>query len=337
MRYSEQQMGSELLDQPPFDGEPKKLFICSTPRSGSYMLCRFMINAGLGVPHEYFNPIVMRQIAPRFGLGRDADRLAWRPPGRKDRLPFARLARAAEMAFTERYIKALVPGRCQSGIFAVKIQFEQYAAVLDNPVGWKLLDGGLFVYLYREDLLMQAISTRFAFATGKWSTDEAVTTAPQPDASLFDVTAIDRILEMLANGDRGWRLFFSRNGISPLFVSYEALCADPSGFVSRLAERLGCASAPFDERYAESGRHQASDPALPGKDDVARHYLAAVRRLDDVEHARHSSRTESRYAGSRSDRQVTAGLAPCREMTRSLPRPMTAGHPEICGRIRIEC
>ena len=70
MRYTEAQVTSELLDQPEFTGEPAKIFICSTPRSGSYMLCRYMINAGLGVPHEYFNPVIMREIAPRLGLAK---------------------------------------------------------------------------------------------------------------------------------------------------------------------------------------------------------------------------------------------------------------------------
>ena len=59
MHYTEKQMTSEMLDQPIFKDEPIKILICSTPRSGSYMLCRYMINAGLGVPHEYFNPIIM--------------------------------------------------------------------------------------------------------------------------------------------------------------------------------------------------------------------------------------------------------------------------------------
>ena len=54
MRYTEQQVTNELLDQPALSGKPRKLFICCTPRSGSYLLCRYMINAGLGVPHSRF-------------------------------------------------------------------------------------------------------------------------------------------------------------------------------------------------------------------------------------------------------------------------------------------
>src|SRR5437762_2348430 len=112
MRYTEAQITSELLDQPQFSGEPRKIFICSTPRSGSYMLCRFMINAGLGVPHEYFNPVIMRAIAPRLGLEKDIRGLKWRPRSLRDRLPLGNSDRVAEMEFVSKYIKALIPRRC---------------------------------------------------------------------------------------------------------------------------------------------------------------------------------------------------------------------------------
>ncbi len=291
MRYTEQQVSSELLDQPAFAGEPRKLFICSTPRSGSYLLCRHMINAGLGVPHEYFNPVIMRQMAPRFGLGNAADGLKWRRPNPRDRLPFGKAARAAEMGFAGRYIDALVPRRCQSGVFAAKIHFEQYAKVLDNSAGWKLLDGGLFVYLYREDLLKQAISTRFAFLTGRWGIDDAVTTTPELQPNFFDTVAIDRTLEMLANEDLGWRIFFAQNGIRPLFMSYEQLCPDPFGFVTLLAERLGLEPGALRHGYDEAGSHFENDLAFPSKSEVARRYLAAVRKLGGSGHFLPAART----------------------------------------------
>src|SRR5437762_7245873 len=124
MRYTEAQITSELLDQPQFSGEPRKIFICSTPRSGSYMLCRYMINAGLGVPHEYFNPVIMRDIAPRLGLKKDIKHLKWRARGLRDRLPFVTMERLAEIKFLSKYLKSLIPRRCQYGIFAAKIHFD---------------------------------------------------------------------------------------------------------------------------------------------------------------------------------------------------------------------
>jgi LPS sulfotransferase NodH len=283
MRYTEVQMTSELLDQPNFTGTPIKIFICSTPRSGSYMLCRYMINAGLGVPHEYFNPVIMRQIAPRIGLGENVKRLKWRHRSLRDRLPFGNRDRLAEMNFLDDYLSALIPRRCQSGIFAAKIHFEQYFMVLDNPIGRKLLDGGLFIYLFREDLLRQAVSRNFSYVTGRWGDDNEVTTTPMPRSDLLEVGGINQELYTLADEDREWRLFLSKNGLSPLSISYEQLIKDPPGFVASIARRLGFDPESLRRGYSEpmapSGEE---DPGLPRKSEVVQHYLAAVRQIHGV-------------------------------------------------------
>src|SRR5947208_262214 len=140
MRYTEEQLTSELLDQPRFTGEPIKIFICSTPRSGSYMLCRYMISAGLGVPHEYFNPNIIQQIAPRLPLQTSCENLKWNCPSRWDRIPWPRPLKVAGMQFLNEYVSALVPRRCRNGIFAAKIHYDQFIRVLDNPIGRKLFD-----------------------------------------------------------------------------------------------------------------------------------------------------------------------------------------------------
>lgn len=283
MRYTEAQISSELLDQPVFTGEPKKLFICSTPRSGSYLLCRHMINAGVGVPHEYFNPIIMRQMAPRFGLGGAVEGLQWRRRGRRDRLPIRNPVRVAEEAFLGRYLAELVPRRCQGGVFAAKIHFDQFTKVLDNPTGRALLAGGVFVHLYRENLLKQAVSGLFATMTGRWGIDDARTTTPLAHDLFYDTALLDRIVQALAEEDLGWRVFLARNGLAALSISYEHLCKDPFSFVVTVAEHLGLDPSALRAGYseaAESGRE--SDPELPSRSEVARRYVAAVRALPDI-------------------------------------------------------
>jgi LPS sulfotransferase NodH len=89
-----------------------------------------------------------------------------------DRIKLRRRERAAELDFLRRYISLLIERRCQGGVFAAKIHFHDFRAVLENIVGRRLLDGGLFVYLYREDMLTQAISERFGQLTGKWGIDD---------------------------------------------------------------------------------------------------------------------------------------------------------------------
>ena len=279
MRYTERQISSELLDQPEFPGLPRKVFICSTPRSGSYLLCRAMINAGLGVPHEYFNPIVIRQIAPRFGLKEEIGNLRWWPRGRLDRLSLRRSERAAEGEFLEKYLRALMSKRCQGGVFAAKMHYRDYLKVLDNPVGRRLLDGGLFIHLYRDDMLKQAVSAHFAQLTGRWGIDDAVTTDPEVNPDFFNVKAIDATLNNLAGQDTGWRVFLARNGVAPMSVSYETLCKDPFAFVVAIARRLGMDPGLLRQGYSETEPPSEADPKLPSKGEVARRYLAAVRQI----------------------------------------------------------
>lgn len=280
IRYTELQISSELLDQPDFASTPKKIFICSTPRSGSYLLCRHMINAGLGVPHEYFNPIVMHQIAPRLGLEKELDGLTWWPRGRRDRLLLRRRGEpAAERAFLEKYLNVLFRKRCRGGVFAGKIHFRDFRRTLDNPVGRSLLQGGFFIYLYREDLLRQAVSEHFAQLTGRWGIDDAITTEPATQPNFFDAPAIDRILNDLSDQDRGWRRYLARNGVAPLSISYEKLCEDPFSFVEAIARRIGIDPAILRRGYSETESASDGAPMLPSKTDVAQHYLASVAKL----------------------------------------------------------
>jgi LPS sulfotransferase NodH len=277
LRYTELQISSELLDQPELVGRPKKIFICSTPRSGSYLLCRQMINAGLGVPHEYFNPIVMQQMAPRLGLESDIRGLTWWPRTWKDRLLLRRRGEpAAELAFLRKYVRFLLTRRCQGGIFAAKVHFRDYRRTLDNPVGDELLKDTLFIQLYREDLLKQAVSEHFGQLTGQWGIDDSVTTTPAANPNFHDSGAIDRALNDLADQDRNWRVFFGRRGIVPMTISYERLCAEPFSFLEAIARSIGVDPENLRRGYSESAPRSGGDAALPSKGDVARHYLTAM-------------------------------------------------------------
>jgi LPS sulfotransferase NodH len=281
LRYTELQISSELLDQPEFTGQPKKVFICSTPRSGSYFLCRHMINAGLGVPHEYFNPVVMQQMAPRLGMEGDIHGLTWSAHGRVDRLLLRRQrAQAQERAFLDKYLKFLLARRCQGGVFAAKVHFRDFRRTLSNPAGDVLLEDTLFIQLYREDILKQAVSEHFGQLTGQWGIDDTITTAPAANPNFFDAVAIDRAVNDLADQDRGWRVFFARRGVVPMLISYEQLLKDPFGFLEAIARRLGIEPASLRRGYSESASPVVGgDAVVPSKSEVARHYLASIAML----------------------------------------------------------
>ena len=239
-----------------------------------------MINAGLGVPHEYFNPIVMRQMAPRLGLQGDIHGLTWWSHGWKDRLLFrARRSRAAELAFLRKYLGFLLARRCQGGVFAAKVHFRDFRRTLDNSIGDALLENALFIQLHREDILKQAVSELFGQLTGRWGLDDSVTTTPAANPNYFDPGAVDRALNDLADQDRGWRVFFATRGVIPMSISYERLCEDPLSFLEAIARRVDIDPFTLRRGYSETGPPSVSDPALPSKDEVARHYLAAMASL----------------------------------------------------------
>ena len=89
------------LTGPDFDfisSEPARrtLLICAGPRTGSFELCRYLIAAGIGVPHEYFLSYFAKRLAKRWGIFSD---------------PLAEPTIA-------RYIEGLRRRRSQGGVFA---------------------------------------------------------------------------------------------------------------------------------------------------------------------------------------------------------------------------
>src|SRR5262245_23029007 len=58
---------SEQASSQPAD---RTLIICSAPRTGSYELCRYLLAAGIGVPHEYFNPNYAQRLGERWGFSK---------------------------------------------------------------------------------------------------------------------------------------------------------------------------------------------------------------------------------------------------------------------------
>jgi hypothetical protein len=49
--------------------ERRTLLICSAPRTGSTELCRNLLAAGIGIPHEYFNSDFARLLGERWLFG----------------------------------------------------------------------------------------------------------------------------------------------------------------------------------------------------------------------------------------------------------------------------
>src|SRR5260221_6183270 len=160
-RYTELQLSSEAFDRPRCPIEAK-LFICSTGRTGSWLLCRALIHHGIGVPHEYFNAKHFPAIAGRCGIEGLADDQHW----------------GSDSQARRSYIAAVQERRTVNGIFAAKIHWSQFVTYLSNREGAELLSGGHFIYLYPEDLLAQALSFPVPRENRRWGLDARALTPP---------------------------------------------------------------------------------------------------------------------------------------------------------------
>ena len=250
------QLSEPALDQVNFVNDRKKVIIATSPRSGSFMLCRLMINAGLGLPHEYFNPIHYRIIAPRLEIPRL--RGHFKEEDKPD--------------LFGRYIDRLLSMRTLNGVFAAKIQFWQFRNFLNNSAGAALFAGAHFIHLYREDVLGQAMSFHSAQVTGRWGFDDSVTTPPNPNGDIADPEGINHALNELLNEDREWRRIFAQNAIKPLSRSYEELVANPKRAILDIATHIEY-EGELKLGYSEKQESHAPNARAPDKKLIRQNYL----------------------------------------------------------------
>jgi len=259
---SELAVNAETFDQPAGQAR-NKVLICTTGRSGSFLLCRAMIHNGIGVPHEYFHDLHSRVIGPRLGV---------------DALRDSRLLET-DSAARGAYIATLLKRRTVNGIFAAKIHWGQRERYLNNPEGLDLFQNAQFIYLYREDLLAQAVSYHVAMLTGRWGLDGAVTSSPAPNPQFFDNALIARGMETLAADSIAWRLFFARNAIAPLIISYEQMKDDLPSTLRNIVETFGLIVPSTDLNYVEQEPIEFRDPGTPSKLEIKKRFLQANQKI----------------------------------------------------------
>jgi LPS sulfotransferase NodH len=244
-------MHHDEIDLPEWDcprrADPplRRLVICSTPRSGSYLLCRQMINGGIGRPTEYFREQTVNRLSARWGVA----------PGDDDA-----------------YIDELEARRTTpNGVFAAKVQWHQLSA---HPrVRQRLLErADLLVLLFRHDLVAQAVSWQVSLATGYWSFD--ATQGPRdPNANVTDAGQSLRLAALLHRQNRAWAELLGELRRKVLSVPYEAFVKDQGALLRKLAGDLAIPEGSWSLPPPE-GR----ESGLPEDVETARGRLLALAR-----------------------------------------------------------
>ena len=216
----------------PSTGSLDSYLICTTPRTGSTLLCGLMASTKVaGHPESYFREPDEQLWAFRWGTARSSD-------GVVDFSGFLRAARAA--------------GSTDNGVFAARIMWgtldylvDRLRAVHPASTGGDLdllqlaFGNTSFVYLHREDVPAQAVSRHRAEQTNVWhQLDEEESKQPEQEPR-FDFDQIRKRVQWIEEHNAAWRAWFASVGIKPHTVLYEDLDADPAGVTRDTLDFLG--------------------------------------------------------------------------------------------------
>lgn len=210
--------------------------ICTSPRSGSTLLCRLLAATGkTGNPESYFHNPSIDEWRDQFDL-------------------------APEGLTTERDLLNAVFGAARkrgagnTNIFGLRLQrhsfefFMEKTAVLYPGLSRDLdrfraaFGETLFIHLTRTNKLEQAVSFVKASQTGLWHQAPDGTELERlspPRQPIYDADEIAGRLAELTAFDQDWEDWFAREKIDPLRVTYDELAVDSAEALARILGRLG--------------------------------------------------------------------------------------------------
>lgn len=221
------------IDQPfvPQDADfphrdvPHRYALAATARVGGHYLGRMLQNSGGGTPAEYLSD------------------------GHPPHLAFPSQFSASRKPALAEYWQALWRHANDDGA-PLAIKIDPYTLMVLWALGtWPLeLNAWRWIYLYRKDVIDQAISLTLAFQSGAWMSIVKGKELTIDDISMEDVqTNINKI-----NIQRDlWESIFSHFGIEPLRIAYEDLNENGGGSLAAVHRHIGLASA--EPRPASSG------------------------------------------------------------------------------------
>lgn len=220
------QFGSDL-DLPGFSGARRWYLIASMQRCGSHLLGHALSETKeLGVPLEYLNRGNLSGWRQRFG---DVE---W--PELLDRIAEHRTS--------------------ATGWFGMKAHWPQFEPHISANTFEALGDLRAVIFIWRRDLLDQAISFERAMQTGQWisGTESSVN-------AVFDYKKIVRRAQTIRMGNESWRSYIEhlRSRVPCLFLVYEDLITSPDRKLEEIADFFSL-SAGAALRFSPRTRKQAS-------------------------------------------------------------------------------
>ncbi len=223
-------------------------FICSTPRSGSTLLCDLLKQTGVaGRPNSFYRAPSIAEYAEYWGIEAE--------PG---------------LEFERRYMAAAIKhGTRDTGMFGMRLHglslFELlgrlamlYPGEATDKARLSVAFGTpLYVRLRRADKVAQAISRVKAEQSGLWHrhADGAERELIKPyEAPIYDAARLRASITETVEHEAVFDAWAAGQGITPLDVTYEALSADPHGTLAMILDALGRDPALAERAQVQTAR-----------------------------------------------------------------------------------
>lgn len=214
-------------------------FICTSPRSGSTLLCKLLSESGVaGAPNSHFHTPSLSRWLEVYGLN-------------------AGQFTNSTDAFHTILAAAIERGKAGTDIFGLRLQRHSFdffmeqlrtadpSASCDADCIERAFGKTLFVYLNRENKLDQAISYVKAKQSGLWHRAPDGTELERlsaPAAPVYDAQAITAQIEASRAMETAWEAWFATQAVEPLRLCYDALAADPLAVTGNVLTALGVSS-----------------------------------------------------------------------------------------------
>lgn len=265
------------------DIDPTRAYlVCGSQRSGSTLVVEMLRATGvLGAPEEHFHFLRHSSLSPRprewFADVTEPSVLDLLPPldpGKPD------LRTADEWVDHIRRV-----GLSSNGVWGGKLMWNQVPVLLDRIEDWRhrtgeglrsglrdLLGGDpVFVHVWREDVVPQAVSMWRAVQTEIWrgSTPAALDARAQ-----YHSGGIAHLAGILLAQRRGWQDWFAAEGITPIDIAFTDLAEDPRGQVAPVVEALGLPASVLGEAPLQrQGNGRSAEWIARYREDAAAHGL----------------------------------------------------------------
>ena len=200
----------------PFRSFERRLLVATSGgRVGSHVLLQGLLNHGIKV-NEYFNVDTISATCARRGL-----------------------------ATLEDYCRFRLKRAARGGAFGVKGKTHILIPLWKSGEIPAHFDDWAIIYLYRRDVVRQAVSEVKAQITGSWrSAQEPTREVTDED---YDGPRIGKNIEKMMRAEKDWEDVFAVFGLSPMRIVYEELAAEPQAVIERAAAFANLTGQPLEQ------------------------------------------------------------------------------------------